>query len=414
MMKFIGLLLMMFWGPIYLAAQCNSTFSVPNTLCVGDSVLFQNNSTAATTYQWWVDGTQVASSTDLNYIFNNAGAYNIQLIAIDGACQDTSTATVSVNNNPQLMMNANPASCHGLSDGAAFAVASGTAAPYSYQWSNGASNNINPNISAGTYSVTVTDQNACTTVDSTIVIEPLALNPQVSVDSQILCGGAATGVATVTLSTGFPPFSYAWSSGEFTATATALSGGLQTVTVLDANNCIATDTFAILELNPPILSNAVINNVSISGNCDGTLSISPSGGSGSLSFTWFDGNTTDLSLDSLCEGIYSISIFDTTGCFISDTLSIGADSSVAVFWQEIPELKYYPNPILGDDLYIEGLNQGAHYRIFGLQGREWSRATIQSTDQILKINTNAWPKGLYFLEIETHQGLRQTLKVLKT
>ena len=112
--------------------------------------------------------------------------------------------------------------------------------PYTYAWDNGETTATATTLSGGTHSVTVTDANGCVSIASGISIdEPALLTSSASQDTGVSCEGVLDGQATVTVTGGTMPYTYAWDNGETTATATALSGGLHSVTVTDANGCIS-------------------------------------------------------------------------------------------------------------------------------------------------------------------------------
>jgi hypothetical protein len=116
-------------------------------------------------------------------------------------------------------------SCYGEADGQATVVASGGTPPYTYLWSDGQTTAIASGLSAGTYTVTVTDDNDCEVECEVIITEPDELACEIIDVEHVLCYGEATGEATVVASGGTPPYTYLWSDGQTTATATGLSAG---------------------------------------------------------------------------------------------------------------------------------------------------------------------------------------------
>lgn len=84
-------------------------FSASSTeICAGDSLVFINNSTNATSYSWEIDGTEFSTDEVGEYTFSNAGNYTIDLIASDGTCEDTSTMVISVNEMPDAFITIDP------------------------------------------------------------------------------------------------------------------------------------------------------------------------------------------------------------------------------------------------------------------------------------------------------------------
>src|SRR5690606_23340559 len=116
-------------------------------------------------------------------------------------------------------------SCNGGSNGTIDLTVTGGTAPYTFAWSNTATTEDMTGLTAGTYDVTVTDANGCTTTASVTVNEPTVLSASISSQTNIACNGGATGSATVTVTGGTASYAYLWSNGATTATATGLAAG---------------------------------------------------------------------------------------------------------------------------------------------------------------------------------------------
>ena len=125
-------------------------------------------------------------------------------------------------------------SCNALLDGSATATAGGGTLPYNYSWSNGqttlntiATTNTVSNLPAGLISVTVTDGNGCSLSDNETITEPTAVSASMGVPTMVLCNGGSDGSVTVTGSGGTVAgdYTYTWSDGQTTATATGLVAG---------------------------------------------------------------------------------------------------------------------------------------------------------------------------------------------
>ncbi len=185
---------------------------------------------------------------------------------------------------------------------------------YTYTWSPSFGNVSSiSNLSAGTYSVTVTDAAGCT-FPQTFTINPYT-PPVASISNSlnISCNGANDGSATATVAGGIPNYSYAWSTipVQTTATATGLGVGTFTVTVTDGAGCTSTASVTITQPTPLVLTLNYQRNVSCNGAADGCLGVTASGGNGNYSFLWSDGSTTD-SICNLGPGTYSVTLTDTS------------------------------------------------------------------------------------------------------
>ena len=129
--------------------------------------------------------------------------------------------------------------CNGSSDGSATVSSAGGTAPYTYLWDDGQTTAMAGALSAGSYTVTVTDANGCTETQNVTVLEPTVLSSTVS-SMNALCNGSSDGSATVSSAGGTAPYTYLWDDGQTTAMAGSLAAGNYTVTVTDANGCTET------------------------------------------------------------------------------------------------------------------------------------------------------------------------------
>src|SRR5690606_18715152 len=103
-------------------------------------------------------------------------------------------------------------------------------------------------LAAGTYIVSVTDENGCADTQSFTITEPDAIVASASAQTEVSCNGGSNGSATVAVTGGTGDYTYSWSpSGGTTATATGLAAGTYVVTVTDANGCADTQSFTITE-----------------------------------------------------------------------------------------------------------------------------------------------------------------------
>lgn len=185
----------------------------------------------------WTTGATTSTATGLA-----SGSYTVT-VTDQNAC--TATATVSVSNSgaPTGTTSFAAVTCNGNSDGSASVNVSGGQPPYAYAWSNSASTSAISGLSAGTYNVTVTDASQCQWVATVVVPEPAALQLTTTATPD---NGGANGTATVTLTGGTPGYTYLWSNGQTTATATGLAAGSHNVTVTDANGCTSTASVQVV------------------------------------------------------------------------------------------------------------------------------------------------------------------------
>lgn len=249
------------------------------------------------------------------------GTYTITITDANG-CTATTSATV---NEPLVLTAATSttdASC-GSSDGSAVATSSGGTAPYSYDWSTGASGSTISGLAAGSYTLTVTDNNGCSATAAASISNAGA--PTVSISSQnVNCAGAADGMAWVMVSGGALPYSYSWSNGETDSLAGPLAPGTYTVTITDATACIAVRSVTITTPTAMSLSTNVTNEGCNQSN--GTASVTVSGGTPTYSYNWSNGATT-ASISGLDAGTYLVTVTDSKGCTATRSVVIISTSA---------------------------------------------------------------------------------------
>ena len=158
----------------------------------------------------------------------------------DGVC--TVMAAISLTNG---------VSCNGYSDGVLTASGLSATDSVTYLWSTGATTASISGLSAGTYTVTVTDtgETDCMDTDEYIVTEPAVLTATVSLVQNESETTGNDGSLMVAAGGGTPGYSYAWAgSADTSSTVSGLSAGTYTVTVTDANGCTATDEMEVIHL----------------------------------------------------------------------------------------------------------------------------------------------------------------------
>src|SRR5690606_36313958 len=201
----------------------------------GSATLSATGGTAPYTYSWTPSGGTNATATGLI-----AGTYTVTVTDANG-CTVTESFTV-IQPIPLMVQSTSQTNvkCNGGSNGTATITAMGGNAPYTYLWSpSGGTNATATGLAAGTYSVLVTDATANTITETFVITEPGIITATVSNQSNVQCNGGNTGTATLTVTGGTAPFTYAWSHGLNTTNATVsnLAAGNYVVVVTDANGC---------------------------------------------------------------------------------------------------------------------------------------------------------------------------------
>jgi hypothetical protein len=266
----------------------------------------------------WSDGQNGATAMGLA-----AGFYFVDAVDMEGC---TGRFSVSIQNAGAPSVALDPVSitmldCFGGSNGLLELDISGGSPPFSYSWSTGATTAFLSGLSAGSYSVAVTDNNNCTSNFSATITEPAPVQGSVNVVSPVSCAGQMDATLLLNLSGGSPPFTVSWSNGQTGNTVTGVGAGLLSAYVLDANSCL--DTFSLTVVEPTLLMATVdsISPVSCAGDADGAVILNVVGGSPPFSFAWSNGATSQ-NLSNVAANTYSVTVVDSRGCTDMDTATV--------------------------------------------------------------------------------------------
>ena len=162
---------------------CSSIVSVnllDSSNCIGDATSFIDLGTIADSLVWTDNGNifyPSPSALGWIYMFSTLGTHNITLTAIDSSgCLDTNNFIINVNNLPEISMTSIPATCTTCADGQALATVVSGPFPHQFVWNAGGVSNPLVGLNPGIYSVTFTDGNTCSTIDSVIVGNSVNVN----------------------------------------------------------------------------------------------------------------------------------------------------------------------------------------------------------------------------------------------
>lgn len=223
-------------------------------------------------------------------------------------------------------------SCFGGNDGSGSASAVGGTPGYNFSW-NTAPVTVGANasnLSAGTYTVTVTDGGGCIDLAVITVTEPTQLSNNMT-HTDIPVFGDNTGEATANPTGGTPNYDYLWSpDGQTTQSISNQFAGTYYVDITDDNSCVITDSVII---NEPPCYNFVLGvsttNVSCNGLSDGTAEAVVAHGTPPYSYLW-SGGQTDSIVTGLAAGLYSVTVTDGANCVTFETFTISEPSPLSI------------------------------------------------------------------------------------
>lgn len=277
----------------------------------------------------WTGGGSTPTITNIP-----SGTYYVTVTDANGCTAVTNTTI----NQPSAILLTIPSVtnvyCFGASTGQATAQVSGGTSPYTYLWSNGPTTPTNSGLNAGTYSITVTDNNGCTATNSATISQIDAISPTMTVNQNVSCNGGSNGSATVSATGGTLPYQYSWSTGGSQPTANGLNNGTHYVTITDVNGCTAVASVNITE--PQLLStSSVVDSVLCNGSSTGNVNLITSGGTFPFSYIWTNGNTFE-DLNNVSAGSYSVTITDANSCTATQSVTIYEPTPIASTFTSSP------------------------------------------------------------------------------
>ena len=308
-------------------------------------------------------GSNQINSQNLNNL--QPGTYTVTITDANG-CDITQNFDVL---EPDALtndfINVSDVTCFNLQDGSVTSQPDGGTPGYSFSWSpSGGNAAIANNLTAGTYTLTVTDANGCQGQFSVDVNQPDQIIASTDANAfygedqngnpyNISCIGLSDGSAIVINGGGLSPINYSWvdATGNVVSTnantGNILSAGNYTITVTDANGCSEIDNITLIEptqlLANPTESGDISNfpgafDISCKGESDGWIELDPSGGvansGGIYQYSWngsINGPMNMSSIYNLTAGNYSVTVTDANGCSITEIFNLDepADDFVA-------------------------------------------------------------------------------------
>lgn len=282
----------------------------------GTATAIANGGTAPFTYLW------NDNSTTINISNLFSGGITVT-ISDNNGCSSSSTNSINNSSGPSISITSNNETCSNV-NGSATAIASGGLAPYTYSWSNGATNASISNLSATTYDITISDTNGCN-ISSQITITNSAAPSLTVFTANDICN-LGIGSASVVTSGGEAPFSFNWSSGSNSSNETSLNTGTYTVTVTDNNNCISIESGTVTNSSGPSVSISATD--ASCGLNNGTTEAFATGGTTPYSYNWSSGGNSNIE-NGMSAGSHTITVTDINGCMVTSTFGLSNNTPLA-------------------------------------------------------------------------------------
>ena len=259
--------------------------------------------------------------------------------------------------------------------------------PVVYNWSNGDSTLVSDSLSAGNYSVIVSDARGCIDSLDFEITEPSELLVSTVVNN-VLCYGDANGEILIQGQGGTGNYTYWMDQQSAGTTNSNLTAGIYAIYITDQNNC--SSQIENVTITEPQQLNASLSSTPQITSLDGTATVNVTGGTAPYSYEWNDTNgQTESMAVYLNSGWYSVNITDANGCQLTD--SVFVDSNVGLTEGKSDFFNIYPNPT-SEMLYF---NLSADkVEILDLNGR-----IVKSTAASNKVDVRSLSAGNYILKI---------------
>ena len=379
-----------------------------STGCDGSASVTITSGNGPFTYQW-NDPNQQTTSTASNLC---AGSYTVT-VSDGSGCSSSATVVVGSGTSPCPNPIAVSASITGdtcgQNTGAISVTTTGGSGQIFYQWSPGGAQSSSINgLSAGSYSVQITDITGC---DTTVTYVVSSVNPSFSLSTSSTdesCG--CDGSASVTVN-GNGPFTYQWDdlNGQTTSTAADLCAGSYTVVVSDGSGCSSSTTVTVGVAPSAVSVNVTSTDQTDATNPDGSASAFASGGTPPYSYLWSNGGT-DAIINGLAAGSYSVDVTDANGCSGSASVTVTAniDTTTSILSMNWQAISLSPNPSSGD-IHIQWTSQQAipyTINVIDASGRQMISTQGQSVQGLNRVGveTSSLSAGLYQVVIQSHES----------
>ena len=250
-------------------------------------------------------------------------------------------------------------SCYSGTDGSINITPAGGTGSYTYNWSTSNGSGLvqgqqdQSGLSAGNYSVTVTDSNGCSIVSNFSLTSPTQINLSSSLSNyngfNITCNGEDDGSIDISVSGGLllsgANYSYSWTTSDGSGLnpnsedQIGLTAGTYTVTVTDSNSCILIESITLNESEPINIIETISDyngfQISQNGANDGSISLDVSGGTNNYTYSWTKTGdssftSTNKDLNNLSIGIYTVVVTDSNGCIQTESYNLSQPAQLLI------------------------------------------------------------------------------------
>jgi uncharacterized protein (DUF2141 family) len=331
---------------------CATILGVQGTTCSENNGLVSGTSSSdyssTTFYLYHGDGvfSQSATTSQSTIEFGSltAGTYYMTVLDLGGCTGQSASFIVEESEPLNYGLYAVPnSSCGGNAMGKIMITGLTGTPPYSYLWTTSATGSTVTGLTAGIYSVDVTDYYGCVLTKTATIVDVPPIGLGIFTATEPTCF-SADGVLTIQITGGTAPYYYSASTGQVVVqypTSLSISGlspGNYSFQVTDAALCTIVVGTTLTSPNG-ITSVSISTQGSTCSSSEGSITVSVNGGSSPYIYTLIypGGNTLNVSnnqttqlFSNLSSGTYSVSVQDQSGCFYMDEVTLFATNTFTI------------------------------------------------------------------------------------
>ena len=297
-----------------------NTFVLTSTIC-GDSTgsAFPIISGGKSPYTVsWPTGVTILNDTAIAL---KAGSYTVTVVDSNG-CSIIDTAVIGLSgSNISFVVSSNPEFCKNGWGEAMVSTFRNVVGKPSFNWSNNKTGSSIDSLSAGIYTVTITDGNDCKASQSVSVAAQSNTIAFTTSEVDEKCNQSNGTSQVLNLSGGKAPYKYNWSNGSIADSASGLTKGRYSVTVTDSLNCSTIQSVTVNDAVSPALSLKKMN-LSCFGDSSGRITGNTTGGTKPYLYAWSNGTSDSTAINLIANDVYTLTVTDANGCLVIDSADL--------------------------------------------------------------------------------------------
>lgn len=303
-------------------------------VCIGSTATLQASGNGM--FHWSGPNGFVLNDSDTSWIVSDTSFQGWYILEFTDSlsCQQVDSIFMSVHLPPAFTFEIQQISCNNYADGSIYIHSDSLD---QLTWNLNSNADSLSNLAPGTYYLSIVNSHNCSIQDSFLIEEPDSF----LIDTLIVPTACqdSSGIIALNVDPAFGPYIFQWNPSVDTGDSISnLPYGVQTVTIMASNACSEIHEFLIPNENGFSVEIGDFSPVSCVGTSDGFATAVATGGSPGYSYSWLPNGETSQTIDSLTQGIYSVTAFDSDGCYAFDTISIQSNANWTLDTLIIPAL----------------------------------------------------------------------------